>query len=199
MLDGSVTPFPERCGHVVETRPCSHHTLPPHSSAPYLLPPPVLGLAPRFTSSFPKYSQLLMARLAVVTPLEVLNSEIFGWVLGVALPVSPCVPPSPARPRCPSPRKPGLILGPVTSSLAGGWSGGNKAGLVPLPHTHPRAQHPRALLPLGFRSCTFQSPSGFSACREQLWFISFGSQAWEALRAGCFHVWVTRESRALAV
>lgn len=43
--------------------------------------------------------------------------------------------PSPLRPRCPGPRKLGLMPRPVTSSLPEGRSGENKAGFVPLPHT----------------------------------------------------------------
>lgn len=182
-------------------------TFSPRSSSPLLCPlspssSRPSALPPRFTSSFPKYSELLTARLAVVTAdgpggcHELINIGVgFGGC-------SACVPlcaPSPARPRCPSPRKPGLIPGLVTSSLPGGWSGGNKAGFVPLPHTHPRARHPRSVSPPGVWELHVPESQWLLACREQFWFISFGSQAWEALRAGCFHVWVTRESRALAV
>lgn len=106
------------------------------SSAPYLLPPP----CPSFHFLLPKILPALAdatAALPAVTPGEGMNSAIFGWGFGVALAVSPSVPPSLARPRCPSPRKPGLIVGSVTSSRAGGWSGGNKAGFVPLPPTQP--------------------------------------------------------------
>lgn len=117
--------------------------------------------------------------------------------------------PGPARPQCPGPRKPGLMPGPVTSSLPGGRSGENKAGFVPLPRTEAGCDPARGLgvLPEGSTappvhtspwdlggggsSCVPECRWVFS-CREQISFISFGSQAWEAPGAGCFHTWVTR-------
>lgn len=51
---GSVTPFPECCGHVVEPGPRSHRTLPPRCAAPYLLPPPGAQPCPLFHFLLPK-------------------------------------------------------------------------------------------------------------------------------------------------
>jgi len=121
-------------------------------SAPYLLPPPIsAGLAPRFGSSFPKISRTADSGAGSVGRRWpwIDNEELIdnlAWFLGWD--ASRLRDPSPAsRPQ--HPRKAGLPPRPVTSSLPGGRSGGNKAGFVPLPRAGAGCDPARSVRPPG--------------------------------------------------